>query len=132
MGNFSKATTSIEKYRTLVETGNHHFVVDEPVNVGGGDLGPNPGELLSAALATCTTITVKMYAERKGWDLEEVVVDVDYSKDKKNNITKFSKKIKFKGKLTEEELQRLYEISARCPIHKILENPIEINSELTQ
>ena len=77
MSNLSKATISVEKYRTLIETDDHHFIVDEPLDLGGGDLGPNPGELLSAALAACTTITIKMYAERKEWKLDEVKVEVE-------------------------------------------------------
>lgn len=130
MSNLSKATTSVEKYRTLIETDDHHFIADEPVNLGGSDLGPNPGELLSAALAACTSITVKMYAERKEWNLEEVIVEVDYERDAKTNTTKFIKKVELIGDLTEDEKQKLYEISARCPIHRILENPIELESEL--
>lgn len=130
MSNLSKATISVEKYRTLIETDDHHFIVDEPLDLGGGDLGPNPGELLSAALAACTTITIKMYAERKEWKLDEVKVEVDYKRDSETNTTKFTKKVEIIGDLKEEEIQRLYEISARCPIHRTLENPIKIESEL--
>lgn len=73
MSTQAKATIRRENYRTVVETDDHSFVTDEPINVGGKDLGPNPGELLSAALAACATATMKMYAQRKGWDLQEAV-----------------------------------------------------------
>lgn len=130
MSNQAKASIQQQKYRTLIETDDHHFVVDEPIEVEGGDLGPNPGELLSAALAACTVITVKMYASRKGWDLQEVIADVDFERDTKENVNRFVKKVKFIGNLDEEQIKRLYDISAKCPIHRTLLNPIEIESEL--
>lgn len=130
MSNQAKATIQLQKYRTLIETDDHQFVADEPIEVEGGDLGPNPGELLSAALAACTVITVKMYASRKGWDLQEVIADVDFERDSKENITRFVKKLKFIGNLDEEQIKRLYDISAKCPIHRTLINPIEIESEM--
>lgn len=130
MSNQAKASIQQQKYRTLIETDDHHFVVDEPIEVEGGDLGPNPGELLSAALAACTVITVKMYASRKGWDLQEVIADVDFERNAKENVTRFVKKVKFIGNLDEEQIKRLYDISAKCPIHRTLLNPIEIESEL--
>ena len=124
------AITQFEKYRTVVKTDPHHFVVDEPISVGGKDLGPSPGELLAASLASCTSITVKLYADRKGWDLQEVEVEVDFERDAKFNVTNFVKKIKFHGNLDEEQKQKLYEISAKCPVHRMLANPIEIHSEV--
>lgn len=130
MSNKTKATIGVEKYRTKIETDDHHFIADEPIDLGGGDLGPNPGEFLSAALAACTTITMKMYAERKGWDLQEAIVNVDYERNAKENTTKFVKSVELIGKLDEDQRKRLFEIAARCPIHKTLENPIEIESEL--
>ena len=129
MSNKAKAIIRTDKYRTQIETDDHHFIADEPIDLGGNDLGPNPGEYLSSALAACTTITMKMYAERKGWELEEAIVEVDYERDAKDNTTRFTKKIELKGNLDEDQKKRLFEIAARCPIHRILENPIEINSE---
>lgn len=124
------AITKKENYRTQVKTDPHHFIVDEPISVGGKDLGPTPGELLAASLASCTSITVKLYADRKGWDLEEVEVEVDFERDLKFNVTNFKKILKFKGDLSEEQIQKLYEIAGKCPIHRMLANPIEIHSEL--
>ena len=130
MSNKAKATIREEKFRTQIETDDHNFIADEPIDLGGNDLGPNPGEFLSTALASCSVITMKMYAERKGWELEEAIVEVDYERDAKQNTTRFTKKVELKGNLDEEQRKRLFEIAARCPIHRSLENPVEINSEL--
>lgn len=130
MSNKAKATIRVEKFRTQIETDDHNFIADEPIDLGGNDLGPNPGEFLSTALASCSVITMKMYAERKGWELEEAIVEVDYERDAKDNTTRFTKKVELKGNLDEEQRKRLFEIAARCPIHRSLENPVEINSDL--
>lgn len=131
MSTQAKATIRRENYRMVVETDDHSFVTDEPINVGGKDLGPNPGELLSAALAACATATMKMYAQRKGWDLQEAVADVDFKWNDREGVTNFIKKIKLKGDLDEEKKKRLLEIADRCPIHKILSNPAIIKSSLS-
>jgi len=130
MSNKVTAKTADVKYKTEIQSTNHTFVSDEPLDLDGGDLGPNPGEYLSAALAACTSITVKMYAERSGWDLKEVLVEVDYEKDSNTNTTKFIKKVELIGDLDEKEKDRLFKISQRCPIQKALEGPIEVTSEL--
>lgn len=123
------AITKKEKYRTEVRTDPHHFIVDEPIEVGGKDLGVSPGELLAAALASCSSITMKLYADRKGWDLEEAIVEVDFKRDAKFNVTNFTKKVSIIGNLDEAQKQKLYEIASKCPIHRMLENPIEIHTE---
>lgn len=128
----SIAITKKENYRTQIQTDPHHFIVDEPISVGGKDLGPSPGELLAASLASCSSITVKLYADRKGWNLEEVEVEVDFERDAKFNVTKFSKKLKFTGDLSQEQIDKLYEIAGKCPIHRMLANPIEISSEVVK
>lgn len=124
------AVTKQENYRTEIRTDPHHFIVDEPISVGGKDLGPTPGELLAAALASCSSITMKMYADRKGWDLEEAIVEVDFERDLKFTTTNFTKKISFVGNLDEAQKQKLYEISGKCPVHRMLTSQIEIHSEL--
>lgn len=128
----SIAITKKENYRTQIQTDPHHFIVDEPISVGGKDLGPSPGELLAASLASCSSITVKLYADRKGWDLQEVEVEVDFERDAKFNVTKFTKKLKFTGDLSQEQIDKLYEIAGKCPIHRMLANPIEISSEVVK
>lgn len=125
-----KAKIGKENYRTVVVSDSHNFVIDEPITAGGKDLGPNPGELLSAALATCSTATVKMYADRKGWDVDEVTIEVDFKRNLKLDTTTFTKNIKITGDLTDEQIHKLHEISGRCPVHKILAGNIEIKSEL--
>lgn len=125
-----KAKIGKENYRTVVVSDSHNFVIDEPMSAGGKDLGPNPGELLSAALATCSTATVKMYADRKGWDVDEVQIEVDFKRNLKLDTTTFTKNITITGDLTDEQIEKLHEIAGRCPIHKILTGTIEIKSEL--
>lgn len=125
-----KAKIEKEKYRTVVMSDSHHFVADEPMSVGGKDLGPNPGELLTAALASCSAITIKMYAERKGWPLEEAKVEVDFENFRKEGKATFIKSVELKGNLNDEQRARLLEIGGRCPIHKILTGQIEIKETL--
>lgn len=127
------------KYTTQIKLGKHTLIADEPIKYGGNDFGPSPYEYLSAALASCTTITVQMYAKRKEWDLTHIQVDVDYDKkhaldcenceDKTAKIDTFSKNITFSGNLTEEQITRLLNISKKCPVHKTLENKIQIITE---
>ena len=124
------ATIGKEKYRTVIESDTHSFVTDEPLDLGGKDLGPDPGELLSASLAACTAATMKMYADRKGWDLEEAVVKVDFKKLEKTQENCFTKKITLKGNLDETQKQRLHEMASKCPIHRLLTGEISIVSEM--
>ncbi len=123
------------KYKTIIVTGNHELIADEPVPFG-QDLGPNPYDFLLTALGACVTMTLRMYADRKGWNLEEVQVHLEqsrvYAKDCKEcesedgYVHVIEKKLKFIGELTEEQIQRLLEISDKCPVHKTLTNEIKI------
>lgn len=119
-----------ENYRTVVMSDSHHFVADEPLAAGGKDLGPNPGELLNSALASCSAITMKMYADRKGWPLEEVKVEVDFENFRKEGKATFIKSVELKGNLDEEQRAKLLEIGGKCPIHRILTGNIEIKESL--
>lgn len=132
MKNKSRASIKHEKYRTQISTVAHNFIVDEPLEVNGKDLGPNPGELLSASLAACTAITIKMYANRKGWDLDEAIVYVDFKRNIKEDSTSFTKEVQLIGDLSNEQKQRLLEIGNRCPIHRTLLGSIEIFSKETE
>lgn len=125
-----KARIGKEKFRMVVETDGQSFVMDEPISLGGKDLGPDPGEMLSASLAACSAATIKMYADRKGWDLEEAVVEVDFKMMDPTKTTQFSKTISLKGNLNDEQRQKIHEIASKCPIHRLLTNSIEINSEM--
>jgi putative redox protein len=99
--------------------GGHTLVVDEPVAVGGADTGPRPTQLLAASLAACTAITVEMYAERKGWEVGRVEVDLDVGYDGVVP-SRFALTLKLPRQLSDERRQRLLTIAARCPVHKVL------------
>lgn len=106
----------------------HSVIVDEPLEVGGGNLGPAPGQFLQLSLASCTAITVRMYADRKGWQLDKVVVEVDTEKVEGKTI--FRREVDLIGNLDADQRQRLLQIANACPIHKVLTNPIEIETVL--
>jgi putative redox protein len=99
--------------------GGHTLVVDEPPEVGGADTGPRPTQLLAASLAGCTAITVEMYAERKGWDVGPIEVDVDLVYDGAVPSV-FTVALKLPRELSDEQRARLLTIAARCPVHKVL------------
>ena len=124
------ASTGKEKYITEIKTKKHTIIADEPETVGGADLGFNPGELLAASLASCTGITLKMYAERKSWNLEESMIEVTYDNDLKDDEVTMSMSIRLFGTLDETQRKRLMEIANLCPIHKMLEKPISVHTTL--
>jgi putative redox protein len=99
--------------------GGHALIVDEPPDRGGTDTGPRPTQLLAASLAGCTAITVEMYADRKGWDVGAVEVDVDVAYDGPVPST-YSVALKLPRELSEEQRRRLLVVAAKCPVHKIL------------
>jgi putative redox protein len=111
----------------------HTIVADEPPEHGGSDEGPNPQELLAASLASCSAITMEMYAQRKGWNIGEVVVDVDYEPAQRGSPTKFKMALRLPKELPEEQRERLTQIAAKCPVHRTLEGEVmfEESVELT-
>ena len=122
------ASIGRDTYKTeLVATG-HQLVADEPVDVGGTNLGPAPGQLLQMSLASCTAITLRMYANRKSWSLDKVVVEVDT--EKREGKTLMKRQVTLFGNLTDEQRQRLLQIANACPVHKMLTAPIEIETVL--
>ncbi|CAM4204530.1 OsmC family peroxiredoxin [Cytophagaceae bacterium 50C-KIRBA] len=112
------------------DSGNQ-LVADEPQELGGGNTGFSPDELLRAALAACTTATLRMYANRKGWDLQGVHLELDFVWDKELSKTTIRREIHLIGNLDEAQRERLLGIANLCPIHKVLSNPIEIITSLT-
>lgn len=124
------SSTAKERYRTQIKTSSHSFIVDEPEAICGKDLGPKPGDLLAASLASCTGITLRMYADRKGWDLDEAMIEVTFENNAKEGHSKFNMNIRLFGNLDQTQRARLLEIANNCPIHKILENPIEVQTVL--
>jgi len=119
-----------ETYTTTIKTSAHEIIADEPKDKGGLDLGFSPAELLAASLSACTSVTLRMYANRKGWDLQGVTTDVTFERDIVNNRSFFAVNIRLEGNLGPEERSRLLHIAKNCPIHKALTAPIQIETEL--
>ncbi|MET2986245.1 bifunctional alpha/beta hydrolase/OsmC family protein [Aureibaculum conchae] len=128
------------KYSTEIVARNHSILADEPKKFGGKDSGLTPYELLLASLGSCTAITLRMYADRKKWDLDEVLVHLEHFKqhaedcnsceDPSSKIDKFIRTVELVGDLTFDQRKRLLQIANRCPVHKTLENKIEIETVL--
>lgn len=120
-----------DNYRIEIKSPTGNVVIaDEPVEKGGKDTGFSPKELLAAALAACTSATVRMYADRKQWPLDEATIDVDLVQDEKGSKTVINRKIHFVGNLDEEQKKRLLAVANACPVHKILSSPVEINTTM--
>lgn len=136
------AKTKLGGFRTEVQLGRHELVADEPRSVGGTNLGPTPYDLLSAALATCTSMTLRMYANHKGINLESATVRVEHDKvhakdcedceSGSGKIDEFRRTILLEGDLTDEVRQRMLEIADRCPVHRTLHGEIKVRSRLAQ
>ena len=108
-------------YTHEVSVRDHELLADEPLDQGGNDEAPTPQELLAASLAACTAITIEMYAERKGWELEKVAVDCEYEQADRGSPTEFKITLRLAGDLSEQQLERLQQIGAKCPVHRTLE-----------
>jgi putative redox protein len=111
-------------YVHRVDIRNHEIVVDECKDAGGSDEGPSPQELLAASLATCTAITMEMYAKRKGWDLGPIGVAVEYTPSERGCPTKFTLDLQLPYECTAEQRERLQVIAAKCPVHRTLEGEV--------
>jgi putative redox protein len=119
-----------EKLAHDVKAGGHTFTVDEPKTSGGDDLGPSPQELLAAALASCTAVTMEMYAQRKGWDASGLCVDVRYAPAERGAVTRFDLVLKMPPHLDEEQIERLRVIAAKCPVHRTLEGEVAFDERV--
>ena len=120
-----KATATRESgFRHTVKIRSHELAVDERAEVGGTDTGPEPLELLAASLAACTAVTMEMYAQRKGWDIGGVEVEAEYTPAERGCPTKFSLTLRLPSDLTEEQVEKLRVIAAKCPIHRTLEGEV--------
>lgn len=118
------ATIGKDPYRTELKTSDHTIWSDEPTDAGGKNQGPTPGDLMRMSLASCTAITLRMYADRKKWDVDRISVTVTSEKMKYKTI--FTCAIEVSGDLNEEQRKRFDEIAHSCPVHKLLSSPIEI------
>ena len=117
----------------LISAGPARFVADEPVSLGGLDLGPTPHDLVSAGLAACTTQTLRLYAKRKGWALGAVEVRVSHRRDiSMTPVDIFDRTITLGGPLDEEQRQRLLEIAEKCPVHRMLAAGATVSTVLGQ
>lgn len=122
------ASIATTKYRVRLDNGRHLFGADEPVEKGGEDTAPAPDELLEASLASCTVITLRMYADRKQWSLDGVEVAVKLERVEGKTI--FTRDIKLSGNLDAEQKERLLQIAKLCPVSKTLSGSIEINTSV--
>jgi putative redox protein len=111
-------------YQHDVKVRDHFVTADEPRDSGGDDAGPSPQELLAVSLASCTAITLEMYAERKGWDVGPVEVDCEYSPAERGCPTKFSLVVRLPDGLEEDQVDRLMVIAAKCPVHRTLDGEV--------
>jgi putative redox protein len=107
-------------YEHEIEIREHRLIADEPEDRGGGDQGPKPTELLAASLASCTAITIEMYADRKEWGLGQVEVAADFTEGSTDSPARFEVKIKVPAELDDDQRERILVIAGKCPVHRAL------------
>lgn len=108
----------------FVKIGPHSLVADEPKDLGGEGTGPTPQDLLAASLASCTAITVQMYAKRKGWDIGPIEVEAEYEPAERGAPTRFHMVLRLPDGIDPERRERLEVIAAKCPVHRALEGEV--------
>ncbi|PSQ74047.1 MAG: osmotically inducible protein C [Bacteroidetes bacterium QH_9_64_21] len=133
-------TQTGEAYRTAIQAGRHDLTGDEPEEVGGDDAGPTPYDFLLSALGSCTGMTLRMYADRKEWPLDEAIVHLSHDKihaedcedceAEAGKIDRITREIDVRGDLTETQRERLLEIANKCPVHRTLHSEVEVQSSL--
>ncbi len=122
-----------ETYKVEIKSPSGNVVIsDEPEDKGGKDLGFSPYELLASSLASCTSATIKMYADHKGWDLAEVKIEIELGWNNELNKTFMNRTIELTGALDEKQRARILQVANSCPVHKMLNNPIDISSQLLE
>jgi putative redox protein len=113
-----------------VKVGRHQITADEPLDQGGQDHGPSPQELLAASLASCTAVTMEMYAERKGWNVDGLEVDCRYSPAERGCQTRFELVMRMPSHLSAHQVERLQVIAAKCPVHRTLEGEVAFDERV--
>jgi putative redox protein len=113
-----------DSYTHDLEIRSHRVTADEPEENGGDDTGPSPQELLAASLASCTAVTMEMYAKRKGWEIGDLAVDVNYEPAQRGSPTKFQMQVRLPKELPEDQREKLMQIAAKCPVHRTLEGEV--------
>lgn len=131
---------SDEGFTSRIMAGKHALIADEPIDVGGNDYGPSPYDLLLSSLGACTAMTIRMYTNRKEWDLEEVTVHLSHNKDHASDcescekdgtkIDHIYRTIELSGNLDDKQRKRILEIADKCPVHKTLHSEIKVLTEL--
>ena len=116
------------QYQTMVSSGKHHIVVDEPEKLQGSDMGMSPMALLLSSLGSCTSVTLRMYINRKMWIVDEIHIDLALYKV--SGGTLITRQLEFKGDLTDEQKKRLEQIADACPVHKILVGGIMVETRI--
>jgi putative redox protein len=111
-------------YKHVVQVRQHRVLTDEQLDTGGDDAAPSPQELLAASLASCTAITMEMYAARKGWDIGGVEVEAEYTPAERGCPTRFALTLRLPSDLSEEQVERLRVIAAKCPVHRTLDGEV--------
>jgi putative redox protein len=120
----AKARRNGGKFQHDIEIRNHEIHADEPEQNGGDDAAPSPQEFLAVSLASCTAITLEMYADRKGWDVGPVEVECEYSPAERGCPTRFSLVVRLPDGLSQEQVDRLMVIAAKCPVHRTLDGEV--------
>jgi len=132
-----------EPFKTTLTAGKHELIADEPTSVEGGkDQGPDPYDLLLMSLGTCTAMTMKMYARKKKWPIEDIYIEMRHNKrhaddcadceDPSSKIDTIEKELIIKGDLDQEQLDKLMDISKKCPVHRTLLGDMSINTSLAE
>jgi putative redox protein len=129
-------------YRTAIHIRNHTVIADEPLQDGGTDTGPTPMEILLGTAGACIAVTTKAYAQRKGWPLEGVAVELEMERVRREDdpgylgdapfVHKIHERIHFDGPLSEEQKARLLVIAGKCPVHATLQNPVFFDESLLE
>ena len=125
-----KAVIHKEPYVTHISSDTNSLIADEPIDLGGKNTGMTPTELLASSLAACTCITLRMYANRKQWNVESIETHITISNQEASNSTLFERTITFTGTIDNLQRERLLDIANHCPVHKILSHTITIQTSI--
>ena len=124
------ARRTADTFTHRIEIREHHLLVDEPPDQGGNDEGPTPQELLAASLASCTAITLEMYANRKGWDIGPIEVECEYTTPERGAPTEFKLILRLGADCTDQQVEKLEVIAAKCPVHRTLEGEVAFEQQV--